>query len=159
MKLSVKTILSLLINLVSPMTTGFDLLNGHTEVKNIYISSRLIQGHRRCVFDAVSIFNSYSDLYEPIGISTVYDRGCVRIAYSKLRPSGFTVMRGSVDSSNEWTVDDSTIYINPDIEYPNACTTIILHELCHTRGLWDNHIEGSIMNISIPRPGLLPPTT
>jgi len=127
---------------------GYVLTNGINLSRNrpIYISSTLSQGHRDCVLDAVTVFNQYDHLYNPIAISYQNTEDTVRISYGNLRYTGYSRITGLLNDDNEWIIDDVSIYLNPRITFRNTAIYIILHELAHAYGLHHSDVEGAFMN-------------
>ena len=122
-------------------------------VRPLYLSRSLSSDHIACVLEAVNIYNIQTTR-APIIISPIWRSSYIRVSYYSeddvsIRSTGSTFYRGHLQSDNIWLIDSMDINISPDISLYNACVSIVLHEIVHTRGLYHSDVPGSIMNLSI----------
>ncbi len=135
---------------------AYTLINAHDVgnwVRPLYISRSLSSRHVMCTFEAVNIYNSQTPSAHVI-ISPIWQPSYVRISYYNgddptTRRTGSTRYTGHLQSNNEWSIDRMNIEISRDITHHNACVSIVLHEILHTRGLYHSDVPGSIMNLTI----------
>jgi hypothetical protein len=130
-------------------THAYNHINGRIIARPFYIDD-LTPFHTACVEEAVDSFNSYG-----VGTITYGARFSSNlIQYDNNTSAGTTIIKGRyIGSLNEWLIPRTDILLNPNINSWNTCVNIVLHELCHTRGLHHSNEPGSIMNITIKKLG------
>ncbi len=140
----------MIIFLLLKAAVGYELINGYGFYNRpIYISSAITPIHRDCITQAVTQFNRYDHLYTPIAISDFKTDETIRIKYSTKRYTGYSKIQGLLNDDNDWNIDKISIGLNPNIDFMNSCVNIMLHELCHCRGLHHSNVEGAFMNQTI----------
>lgn len=138
------------------LSSAYQMINGNIPTQNpIYLSSKLSLFHRNCAESAIDKLNEYSFLTST-HFSTVpeYNHNTIRISYYSpfdyyARYTGSTEFTGVLNSLNEWDVKNIVININEEITDLNTCLFIIMHEICHSRGLFHSNDIYSIMNMSV----------